>query len=120
VEEGLTRFGPWRFLEIQAHSDGFRQEFMKEVTALHASLDKDVQPFAQNADDIAGFIIRNGEVTEEVLCVHLTFSGRNEVPGFPGMQHYDDIWAWLAECVLEEMRSLAPLIEQGRKEGLTS
>jgi hypothetical protein len=109
VEQGLTRFGPWHFIEEQAESDGFRAEFAREVAAPHPSSVRDFQPFARHAacDDFAGFIIRDGRVANEVLCVHLTFAGRTELPGYPGMTRNEDVWAWLSGCVVEEMRLVA-------------
>jgi hypothetical protein len=114
VEQGLTRFGPWYFIEEQAGSDRFRAEFAKEVAAPNPSPVKDFQPFARHAacDDFAGFLIRDGRVTKEVLYVHLTFAGRPELPGYPSMTHYEDVWAWLSDCVVEEMRLVADRLEE--------
>src|SRR5687768_12428796 len=97
VEQGLTRFGPWYFIEEQAHSDAFRAEFVKEVAAPNPSPVKDFQPFAHHAacDDFAGFVLRDGQVTQEVAYVHLTFAGRPELPGYPGMTLYATVWDWL-------------------------
>jgi hypothetical protein len=114
VEEGLTEFRPWCFIEEQAESDIFRAEFAKEVAAPNPSVIKDFQPFARHGacDDFAGFIIRDGRITKEVLYVHLTFLGRSERAGFPGMTRYDDVWAWLTECVIDEMRLVADRLEE--------
>jgi hypothetical protein len=114
VEQGLTQFAPWYFIEEQADSDGFRAEFAKEVAAPNPSLVKNFQPFARHTacDDFAGFVIRDGQVTKEVLCVHLTFAGGPELPGYPGMTLYEDVWAWLSDCVVAEMRLVAARLEE--------
>jgi hypothetical protein len=114
VEQGLTQFGPWYFIDAQVESDAFRAEFAKEVAAPNPSTVKDFQPFARHGacDDFAGFVIRDGRVTKEVLYVHLTFAGRAELPGYPGMTRYEDVWAWLSGCVVEEMRLVADRLEE--------
>jgi hypothetical protein len=113
VEQGLTRFGPWQFIEDQAASDAFRAEFGREVAPPNPSTIKDFLPFAQHGacDDFAGFVVRGGRTTKEVLYVHLTFSGRPEMEGFPGMTLYEDLWGWLSDCVVEEMRLVADRLE---------
>ena len=118
VEQGLTRFGPWYLIEDQAESDGFRAEFVREVAVPNSSRIKDFQPFARHAacDDFAGFVLWQGRwegrVSPEVVVVHLTFSGKPETPGYPGMTRYPDVWAWLSECVLEEMRLVVQRLEE--------
>jgi hypothetical protein len=113
VEQGLTRFGPWYFIEEQSQSDMFRREFAKEVADPNPAEVKDFQPFAKHAayDDLAGFVIRDGRVTTEVLFVHLTFKGRAERPGWPNMTLYDDVWTWFADCVVEDMRLVTERLE---------
>lgn len=113
VSQGLTQFGPWQFLDTQADSDGFRAEFAKEVAAPNPSSVKDFQPFASHAacDDFAGFIIRDGRASREVLHVHLTFAGRPELPNYPSMTRYENIWAWLSECVIEELQIVSERLE---------
>src|SRR5262245_55125809 len=109
VDQGLTQFGPWYFIDDQATSDTFRAEFIREVSAPNPSVIKDLQPFAQHGacDDFAGFVVREGQVTPEVLYVHLTFSGKTEPAGFPNMTTYKDVWTWLSDCVVGEMRLVA-------------
>jgi hypothetical protein len=114
VDQGLTRFGPWHFIEDQAASDAFRAELGREVAPPNPSTIKDFFPFAQHGgcDDFAGFVVRGGQITTEVLYVHLTFSGRTEMEGFPAMTLYEDLWGWLSDCVVEEMRLVADRLEQ--------
>jgi hypothetical protein len=114
VEQGLIRFGPWYFIEEQTDSDAFRAEYIKEVASPNPALIKDFQPFARHAacDDFAGFVIRGGVLTREVLYVHLTFAGGPEMAGFPGTTLYEDVWAWLSDCVVEEMRLVADRLEE--------
>jgi hypothetical protein len=118
VEQGLTQFGPWYFIDEQAESDGFRAEFAKEVATPNSSAVKDFQPFARHTacDDFAGFVIHGGQVTKEVLHVHLTFAGRPELEGWPGSTRYEDLWAWLSDCVVEEMRIMAHRFEESQSD----
>jgi hypothetical protein len=114
VEHGVTQFGPWCFIEDQAGSDALRTEFVKEVAAPNPSKVKDFQPFASMSgicDDFAGFVIRDGHATNEVLGVHLTWLGRPENPGWPDMQLFPDIWAFLSERVIPEMAMCAERFE---------
>jgi hypothetical protein len=114
VEQRLTELGPWYFIEEQTDSDAFREEFRREVAPPNSSSVTDFQPFARSAgcDDFAGFVIRGGQVTKEVLYVHLTFSKRPEAPGYPGMTLYDDVWDWLSGCVIQEMRRVVDRLEK--------
>jgi hypothetical protein len=109
VSQRLTDFGPWYLIEKQAESDAFRAEFCKEVAPPNPSPIKDFQPFARHGghDDFAGFVLWHGRIDKQVVVVHLTFAGRAELPGFPGMTRYEDLWAWLAECVVPDMRQAA-------------
>jgi hypothetical protein len=113
VHQGLTNFGPWYFIKEQRQSDVLRSEFIKETAAPNTSEVKDFQPFARHAacDDFAGFVISEGKVTGPVVLVHLTFAGRAELPGYPGMMLYEDIWAWFSACVVEDMRNVADRLE---------
>jgi hypothetical protein len=108
-ERGLTDFGPWYLISEQSDSDAMRQEFVKETSAPNPSQVKDFQPFAKAAgnDDVAGFVIRSGKVSKEVLLVHLTWSSRPELEGYPGMTLYSDVWEWFADCVVGEMKYVA-------------
>jgi hypothetical protein len=119
VEQGLTRFGPWWFIEEQVESDGLRKEFAIEAASPNPMEVKDIQPFASMAgicDDVAGFVIRNGQVTKEVLGVHLTWAGRPEKPGWPDRQLFEDVWAFLAERVIWEMSEVAARFETNHRE----
>lgn len=119
VSRGLTDFGPWCLIDSQEQADGFRRELQQETASPNPSPVKDFQPFAWTGanDDVAGFIIRDGVVTSEVVVVHLTWTGRPEHPDYPGMTRYADVWRWLAECVVPEMKYAAEneeAYEQGR------
>jgi hypothetical protein len=109
VENKLVNLRPWYFITEQSTSDAFRREFIKETSDPNPSKVKDLQPFAMvgGNDDVAGFAIHAGRVSNEVVVVHLTWSGRSEFEGFPGMTRYADIWEWFADCVIGEMKHVA-------------
>jgi hypothetical protein len=113
VEQQLTTFGPWYFIEDQVESDAARGEFRAETAAPNPSAIKDVQPFARHAacDDLAGFVIRGGQVSPEVVQVHLTYGAKPELAGYPGMTVYQSTWDWLADSVVSEMRLVAERLE---------
>lgn len=114
VEQGLIQFGRWHFVDTQDASDAFRAEFRREVAAPNPSSIRDMQSFAQHGacDDFAGFVVGEGEPGQEVLCVHLTFSGKIEPAGYPSMTLYANVWEWLSDCVIEEMRLVAERMEE--------
>jgi hypothetical protein len=120
VRQGVSTLGNWYFIDDQSDSDSFRQEFIRETAAPNDSAVKDFQPVIRHVacDDFAGFVIRDGRVTGEVVLVHLTFAGRPELPGFPGMTVYNDIWDWLDDCVDvdEDSRLVERLREQFTRE----
>jgi hypothetical protein len=103
IANGVRGLSPWRFLESQPESEALRHEFLQEVAAPNSSLVRDVVPFARrtDCDDVAAFILdESGEVTEQVCLVQLTWKSAPEVPGWPGMALYDDVWLWVSAVVL--------------------
>lgn len=89
-------FLPWWFIDTPGQ-EGLRVEYQKETG-------QDFYPFArrQDCDDVAGFMIKNGEIQKEIVSVHLTWKGKLEAEGFPAMVVYKDIFAWLSQEVLPE------------------
>lgn len=89
-------FLPWWFIE-QPGQEGLRLEYQKETG-------EDFYPFArrQDCDDVAGFKVIGGKILSEVVSVHLTWSGKREVEGFPSKSEYSDILAWLVQEVITE------------------
>lgn len=74
-----------------------QKEYNKET-------DQDIYPFAsrQDNDDIAGFKIVNGEITETVLNVHLTWSSKRERTGYPSTEEFANILEWIKAKMLSE------------------
>jgi hypothetical protein len=101
VGHGVSTIGNWYLIRDQLESDAFRREFVRETTAPNDSPVKDFQPIIRHVayDDFAGFMIRDGRVTDEVILVHLTFAGKPESTGFPNLTIYANIWDWLDACV---------------------
>ena len=85
---------PWYLLEISAGVSGIRKEYRLESG-------KDLLPFArrQDNDDIAGFIMSNGNILPEVLTVHLTWSGKLEREGYPITNKSQSMLLWITEVV---------------------
>lgn len=96
---GFAGLTPWRLIEVD-HAQGLRAEFRRETdTDFHKI--KDLLPFAvrQDMDDVAGFIIENGVVQDEVIVAHLTWHGKAEVKGYPSIHRYSSLWSWLKDCI---------------------
>ena len=89
-------FTPWHLIDENL-LNAYRAEFQKETG-------QDFYPFArrQDCDDFAGFRLENGEITSEVVVVHLTWSGRLEAPYNPITHIRKDAFEWLREDVLPE------------------
>ena len=87
---------PWWFMDVPGQ-EGLILEYKKETG-------DDFYPFArrQDCDDVAGFKVVNGNIQSEVISVHLTWSGKKEVAGFPSIAEYKNIFSWLQEEVLVE------------------
>ena len=90
---GFEGFIPWYFIEDSFISE-LRSEYKKESG-------EDFYPFArrQDRDDVAGFIVFNGEVHKEVISVHLTWAGK-QVRGFPRKTIFKDIFEWIKNEVI--------------------
>lgn len=97
---GVRDLRPWQLVEPAAR-DGSRRAFRVE------SGGRDVVPFAarRDNDDTAGFEVLNGQTTGRVVVFHPAWSGREE-PGLIDAE-YEDLWAFLARRVVEDMRDWA-------------
>lgn len=80
----------------------------EEVTGLNTEYTletgKHMLAFArrQDNDDVAGFELIEGAVTDRVVTVHLTWSRKREQAGWPQMGFSENIWAWLTEVVFPD------------------
>lgn len=92
IAHGITSLTPWHFLADRDRVAALRAEYRAETAD-----GRDGLPFAvrQDCDDIAAFVVFNGEITETVVNLHLTYS-RN---GFPSEQRYKTFWEWLKSAV---------------------
>ncbi|RYZ01377.1 MAG: hypothetical protein EOO73_35730 [Myxococcales bacterium] len=87
-------------IENDEMSAGFRREYVLEVSG--GSLpERDMLPFAhrQDCDDVAGFVVDNGEVREAVIEIHLTYRGGPEIPGYPQAKRFASFWEWLKSAI---------------------
>jgi len=100
---GIDRLTPWYFLEPTdtEHIQGLRREYRAEVGGA-----KDIYPFArrQDNDTIAGFLVEGGALTEAVVTAHLTWTGKEELPGFPGEEQHATFAQWFLNVVLSDAR----------------
>ena len=106
---GVHRLLPWTFLDESEEAQRLRGEFVREVTPPNDTLVRDLCPFAQrkDRDEIAGFIVAGGQVTEEVALVALTWRGRPEKAGWPALQRFADLWIFAREALLEDAKEWA-------------
>jgi hypothetical protein len=106
---GVVSLPPWHFVEGQERAMGMREEFLRETAAPNQSRLRDWMPFAarQDCDDVVGFVLVDGAAPGAVCVVHLTWAGRPERPGFPGVDEYDDFWDWLQRDAIPETRDWA-------------
>ncbi len=96
---GFKGFVPWHLID-ENQARGLRAELQRE-TATDFHTVKDLLPFAarQDRDDVAGFVVEAGSVTDRVATVHLTWSGGPEVRGYPSIHVFDTFWEWLHSCI---------------------
>ncbi|MCP4154436.1 MAG: hypothetical protein GY757_42320 [bacterium] len=93
---GFKGFAPWYLIE-ESDREGLRKEYQKETG-------KDVLPIArrQDCDDIAGFEIMDGQITQRVVSVHLSWIGKREKKGFPSEIIYNDMFEWLTKEIIPD------------------
>lgn len=107
IKQGIMQLYPWDILskENEDQSRQIKKEFTIETRNPNNSVIKNIVPFAvhQCQDDYAGFIVKNGKVTEKVLVVHLTWRGDTEINDYPDMETYDTIWEWLEKRVVGDL-----------------
>ena len=90
---------PWRFVELA--EDDWWVEMTREELGIETGLD--FLPFAVRDDvnDIAGFLIENGQVLEKVISVHLTYSNKRE-PNFVRMDHSNTLMHWIRDIAIND------------------
>lgn len=95
--KGLT---PWHFFDQE--TDQQRIQFLRKEYSLEVGGTPDILPFAarQDMDTIAGFLIEAGEVKDVVVTVHLTWTGRNELPGWPSQGPNISFQQWLTDVLI--------------------
>lgn len=110
IKQGIMQLYPWDILsnENEDQSREIKKEFTLETRNPNNSIIKNMVPFAvhQCQDDYAGFIVKNGEVTEKVLVVHLTWRGDTEINDYPDIVTYSTIWEWLEKRVVGDLSIL--------------
>lgn len=87
-------FTPWHLIESKK-SEWLRKEYQLETGNV-------IFPFAKRQDNdvIAGFEILNGNITSNVLTVHLTWSSKNEKNGFPITKLSKNVFDWMKTVVI--------------------
>ena len=106
---GLHRLLPWTFVDSGEEVQRLRGEFVREVAAPNDTKVRDLLPFAQrkDRDEVAGFVVSGGRVTDEVALVALTWRGRPEKRGWPALQRFPDVWVFAREALLEDAKEWA-------------
>ncbi len=106
---GLARLVPWTFIDDPQEVQRLRGEFVREVTAPNDTVVRDLLPFAErkDRDEVAGFVVEEGKLKQEVALVALTWRGRPEKPGWPALQRFDDLWVFAREALIEDAREWA-------------
>lgn len=97
---GLKALTPWHLIEKEPEREALRREYSVEVSN-GSQPARDIYPFArrQDQDDVAGFVIADGIVTEAVVVVHLTWTAAPERPGYPGTTRFENLWQWLKSVI---------------------
>ena len=106
---GLQRLLPWNFVDSGEEVQRLRGEFVREVAEPNDTKVRDLLPFAQrkDRDEVAGFVVSEGQVTEEVALVALTWRGGPEKRGWPALQRFADVWVFAREALLEDAKEWA-------------
>lgn len=106
---GFRGMRPWRCIDGIDEATTIRKEFLLEVSGASIPV-HDFLPFARSepADDFAGFVQCNGEVTGEVCVAHLTFRGAAEVSDYPRHVIYPTLWDWLTMVFAETRQCCEP------------
>ncbi len=108
-EHGLVGLRPWMFLDDADEAWRLRGEFVREVASPNRCPIRDLLPFAQrkDRDELAGFVVEGGKLTQEVALVHLSFKGRPERDRELLLKRFSDIWEFAKEALLEDARDWA-------------
>lgn len=106
---GLVGLRPWMFVDSPEEAQELRGELVCEVAPPNLCPVRDLLPFAlrKDRDEVAGFVVANGQLTQEVALVHLSFKGRPERDRELVVKRFADIWEFAREALLEDARDWA-------------
>ena len=106
---GLVGLRPWMFVDSPAEAQDLRGEFVCEVAPPNRCPVRDLLPFAvrKDRDELAGFIVEGGKLTDEVALVHLSGKGRPERDRDLVVKRFADVWEFAREALLEDARDWA-------------
>ena len=98
---GIKSLTPWHLIDSNSEAEALRTEYQAEVAESRASIPSDLRMFArrQDCDDVAGFIVDDGQMTGAVVVVHLTWSGKPEPDGWPSLTRFADFESWMTQEV---------------------
>jgi hypothetical protein len=87
---------------LDQERDQQRIQSLRKEYSLEVGGTTDILPFAarQDMDTIAGFLIEAGEVKDVVVTVHLTWTGRKELPGWPSQRPNISFQQWLTDVLI--------------------
>jgi hypothetical protein len=93
---GFNGFVPWSLIDNPG-SETLRREYQTETG-------EDFYPFAsrQDCDDVAGFVVVDGEIQNLVVVAHLTWSRSREIVGFPSRIRFKNMFDWLKNQVMQD------------------
>ena len=106
---GLVGLRPWMFVDSPAEAHELRGEFVCEVAPPNLCPVRDLLPFAvrKDRDELAGFVVESGQLTQEVALVHLSLKGRPERNRELLLRRFADVWEFVREAMLEDARDWA-------------
>lgn len=106
---GLWGLRPWAFVDDPDEAQRLRGEFVREVAAPNTCPVRDLLPFAvrKDRDELAGFVVEGGRLTEEVALVHLSWRARAEAKRDLLVRRFPGFWEFAREALLEDARDWA-------------
>ncbi len=92
---GVDRLVPWHFI-YEPERRGAGEQFAREWPAGGSLY---TFAYRQDCDDFAGFVVRDGQATDEVIYYHPSFQQSGLNPGII-TGTYPDLWSFLQKVVI--------------------
>ena len=108
VANGFKGFHPWYLIDENSESYEVLEALKRKRIAIRreykVETSEDFYPiaFRDDCDDFAGYEMVDGVIQAEFITVHLTWTQKKELPGFPSRTRFRSMFDWVSKQVIPD------------------